>query len=44
MITVRVRAEPQGVRGSQPFEFVLTSASPRGGRVIVIEKSRFLIP
>ena len=48
MITVRVRAEPQGVRGSHPLEFVLSSPSPlgegRGGGLVVVEKSRFLIP
>jgi len=39
VVPVRVRAEPHGVRGSQPIQLHLESGTYR-----VVEKSRFLVP
>jgi len=39
VVPVRVRAEPHGVRGSQPIQLQLESGAHR-----VVEKSRFLVP
>ncbi len=44
MITVRVRAEPQAQRGSQPLQFVLESRDAGGRPFTIREKSRFLFP
>ena len=45
MIPVRVRAQPQDARGSQPIEFRLSPVSVGEGRLsVIVEKSRFLIP
>ena len=43
-VTVRVRAEPGGARGSQPIEFVLHSTDAAGRPFTLREKSRFLVP
>ena len=45
-ITVRVRSQPSGGRGTVPIEFILASAeSGEGARQFkVVEKSRFVIP
>ena len=42
MVAVRVRADPQGARGSQPIEFVLEARGP--SPFAIREKSRFLVP
>jgi hypothetical protein len=42
-VTVRVRAEPEASKGSQPIEFVVESDDSETG-FKVREKSRFLIP
>jgi len=42
-VTVRVRAEPRGAKGSQPIEFVVESDDPEA-TFKVREKSRFLFP
>ncbi len=46
MVAVQVRARPQGVHGSQPIEFVLSTEarSPGERAVTLVEKSRFLVP
>ena len=44
MISVRVRAHPRGVHGSQPLQFVITSSQPGSQPFSIREKSRFLVP
>jgi cytochrome c oxidase accessory protein FixG len=44
MVTVRVRAEPNAPRGSQPIEFVIESRDGDERPFRLREKSRFLIP
>jgi cytochrome c oxidase accessory protein FixG len=44
-LTVRVRADPKVKRGSQPIEFVVSTAGELPGKPFTVrEKSRFLVP